>query len=504
MEMDKLVKSIRAVKGWDARLFLADDPEYTQPMGIQPVSSIDPWAIKLALVDLDRALAKQGEMIGALLIVGGPDVVPFHNLPNPVDDQDKEVPSDNPYTTRDENYFFPEWPVGRLPSGSGKDAGLLLDMLRQMTRRYENHIEKEGRSNNWFSRMFKWMGYKLFSRKSGFGYTAAIWKGASESVFRPVGNPKSMFISPPFGINGSSGDSSRLKFGLNRSAKKGVKLPKNRLSYFNLHGLEDSPYWYGQCDPCINENGYEFPIALRPEDIAPKVTGKNNKSPEVVFSESCYGSHIKNKAIDEAISLKFLSTGTQAIVGSTCMSYGSINPPLIAADLLGFAFWKFLRDGLPAGEALYLDGEDQKTIISFVLYGDPLIAPFSRVKSSKTIRRPVKTSKVRIICDRCDQPVDKGAIPVGLQSNIEHVVAQYLPGMKNADIHYSVERSRCDQNDHSCPTNQLKVKASPTSMPQRTLVTLSKSIEYENGYFTHYARLKLNKEGKLVKLVVSR
>ena len=52
------------------------------------------------------ALAKHGEMIGALLIVGGPDIIPFHNLPNPVDDLDMEVPSDNPYGTRDENYFI--------------------------------------------------------------------------------------------------------------------------------------------------------------------------------------------------------------------------------------------------------------------------------------------------------------------------------------------------------------------------------------------------------------
>ena len=64
-----------------------------------------------------RSLKKRGERIGAVLIVGGPEVVPFHNLPNPVDDADVDVPSDNPYATSDENYFIPEWPVGRLPDG---------------------------------------------------------------------------------------------------------------------------------------------------------------------------------------------------------------------------------------------------------------------------------------------------------------------------------------------------------------------------------------------------
>ena len=72
-------------------------------------------------------------MIGALLIVGGPEIVPFHRLPNPLDDPDIDVPSDNPYATRDENYFIPEWPVGRLPGGSDADPRLLVAALRRIS-----------------------------------------------------------------------------------------------------------------------------------------------------------------------------------------------------------------------------------------------------------------------------------------------------------------------------------------------------------------------------------
>mgnify|MGYP001081235206 CR=1 FL=1 len=73
------------------------------------------------------------------------------------------------------------------------------------------------------------------------------------------------------------------------------------------------------------------------------------------------------------------------------MAYGSIAAPLAAADLLGHTFWRYLHEGFPAGEALrqakihlassmsqrqgYLDGEDQKTLISFILFGDPLAQP---------------------------------------------------------------------------------------------------------------------------------
>jgi len=89
-------------------MMLADDPSSMANFGLKPTLSEDPWALKLALVDLDKALAQKGLMIGALLIVGGPDVVPHHKLPNPVADIDTEVPSDNPYGTIDENYFIPE------------------------------------------------------------------------------------------------------------------------------------------------------------------------------------------------------------------------------------------------------------------------------------------------------------------------------------------------------------------------------------------------------------
>jgi len=81
--------------------------------------------LKLALADLDAALCKRGERIGALLIVGGPEIVPFHRMPNPVDDQDVDVLSDNPYATCDSNYFVSEWPVGRLPR-AGSSAAFLL------------------------------------------------------------------------------------------------------------------------------------------------------------------------------------------------------------------------------------------------------------------------------------------------------------------------------------------------------------------------------------------
>ena len=90
---------------------------------LKPASVMTPGNYqKLAIADLDKALSKRGEMIGSLLIVGGPEVVPFHLLPNPTDDADTQVASDNPYASTDDNYFIPEWPVGRLPGGTNRDC----------------------------------------------------------------------------------------------------------------------------------------------------------------------------------------------------------------------------------------------------------------------------------------------------------------------------------------------------------------------------------------------
>ena len=116
-------------------VYSPDDPElHACPAAVPARPSRDPWKLKHALADLDAALGKRGEMIGALLIVGSDAVVPFHRLPNPTDDMDGEVLSDSPYATLDANYFVPEWPVGRLPGESGPDAWLLLEQLRQMHR----------------------------------------------------------------------------------------------------------------------------------------------------------------------------------------------------------------------------------------------------------------------------------------------------------------------------------------------------------------------------------
>jgi tetratricopeptide (TPR) repeat protein len=495
-------------KHWGAMLFLPDDPSDRLVASLYEDKNADPWEFKLALADLDAALAKNGERIGALLIVGGPEVVPFHNLPNPVDDDDYDIPSDNPYATRDENYFIPEWPVGRVPGGAGNDPALLLNSLRRIAEQH-TYVEPPG----WYERFWQWLtGWirpHLGGERLSYGYTAAIWRQASLSVLRPIGDAKSMLVSPPLSVPPLDDPESV------PHPVKDLRLPMAKLAYFNLHGLVDAVEWYGQKDPLKRQDGPDYPVALRPQDLL-----SSGQAPSVVLSEACYGGHILEKEVETAMSLKFLELGCQVYIGSTSMTYGSISTPLIAADLLGNSFWSHLRSGLPAGEALrrakialaremderqgYLDGEDQKTLISFVLYGDPLAQPLvNRTSAKAVLQTPAPPKDINTVCDRLEDGQAQ-SVPPEVVRYVKHVVAQYLPGMEDANFHFSREHAQCSGSGHQCPTGQLRAKAKPGRQPKRSLVTLSKHVEEENCVHSHYARLTLDDEGRLVKLVVSR
>ena len=542
-EMEQLAETVSSRPGWGARVFFADDPACTLSIGAKPAKPDDPWELKLTLADLDDALAKQGERIGALLIVGGPEIVPFHCLPNPVDDQDHDVISDNPYATRDENFFIPEWPVGRLPGGMGNDARLLLDALR----RFQTTHAAGKRRLSLKKRLVGWLTAQLEKFRSGgrrsFGYTAAIWKRAAASVFQPIGKPEWLHVSPPSGLGlAKTGQRNN-----NQNSATGVPKPVGSLGYFNLHGLVDAPEWYGHRDLLHSaDDEVDYPVAFRPQDV--QGGSPQGDVPKVVFSEACYGMHIQNRVLDEAIALKFLEAGSLAIAGSTCMAYGSygdLNNSLVAADLLGHSFWRFLKEGMPAGEALrqakiylasemehrqgYLDGLDQKTLISFVLYGDPLADPLRKGRVAKSIRYRVNpVAETHTICDRVDAPGTSGPVPVEMMNAVRQAVAKYLPGMSDARMSYVCEHEGCDGNgsdfspnrikdkdakDLACSqnmvaaqdrTSNLDGKETPLRQVFHSLVTLSKQVRRAGEVHPEIARLTLDEQGKLVKLVVSR
>ncbi len=495
--MRALAKSTDALPHWSAYVLYADDAESTASFGLKAAKAGDPWEIKNLVADLDEALRKNGEMIGALLIVGGPHIVPFHHLPNPVDDEDKDVPSDNPYASLDENYFMPTWPTGRLPNGSGKDAATLIKLLGRIDASRDAKTSVSDPLTELIRRLLTLFGLWKPSRTS-FGYSAEIWQRASHSVYRTIGERRGLSISPPTATGR-----------LPKEASKPLQV-----AYFNLHGVQDGPDWYGQRDPQQTTGGPDYPVALSPSDVI-----NSGRAPQIVYTEACYGANVFNKNIDNALALKFLDSGSKAVVGSTVTSYGSVTTPLIAADLLGQTFWKLLNEGHPVGEALrrakiamahtmhrrqgYLDGEDQKTLISFVLYGDPLAQTSAEGNLPKRILRPDQGAlQVDAICDRAEghsARVDE--LPAETMATVKAVVKSYLPGMQGSQATYSHEHTNC--RNHNCPLPHANAKAIGLA-PQRSLVTLSKKVPGDGRMHQQYARITMDAQGKVVKLAVSR
>jgi tetratricopeptide (TPR) repeat protein len=446
-----LVQAVRRRRGWTAYRVYTDDPTTLQPFALTPADPANPWQIKLRVA----------------------------------------------YATVDENYFVPEWPVGRLPVDT--DADLLVRQLRAAT---DDHLmaalptDPLGRLRGWLVRVFS-------LQSKAFGYSASIWRRSSMAVFRLIGEPRSLLTSPPVEAGA-----------LPVQATRPV-----RLSYFNLHGVEDAAEWFGQRDPLRDPPGsVDFPVALRPQDVV-----NGGRAPRIVFTEACYGANALGKSAETALCLKFLDSGTRAVIGSTKVSYGSVTPPLIGADLLGRLFWENTGQSLPAGEALrrgklslaaemlrrqgFLDGEDQKTLISFVLYGDPLYSPDAgpgKPSAKAVIRRTGRPGQVKTACALGGPARTTDDLDPATSGKVRAIVAQYLPGMAGAVTRVHSQHCGCEGKDHTCPSHQLGVKGILPKGRETVVVTMSKQFPEGDRRHAHFVRLTLDSTGKVLKLAVSR
>jgi hypothetical protein len=499
--MQNLLRTKRAQRGWSAYLIDVDNLESLQPFALKPADPANAWQVKTLIGNLDGALAKRGEMIAALLILGGHEVIPFHLLPNPTDDDDRDVPSDNPYASRDENYFVPEWPVGRIPAPPDGNVNFLLGMLRKAA-----ETPAPVKTSLWssiISFFFYFLRPSTIRFRSASGITAGVWRKASAEVFRVVGPSDGLLDCPP---NNS------------KTLPKEL-LTRPKYSYFNLHGLENGPEWLGQTDPNSKKpEEVEFPIALLPSLVA-----ANHPVPATVYTESCYGVNILNKGTRDAIALEFLAGGTRALVGSTKISYGAAAAPLIAADLLGKLFLQNSLQGFSAGEALqraklsfademdkrqgFLDPEDQKTLISFVLLGDPLfVAEPAAAKRAKrgTLRQRSPHLRINTLSAKADLQ-ENGSVPSPqMQATLKKTMKRYLPGMSDSHMRYLHPRAveADDGQGKGKPRRGKKPAATPRS--PAWVVALDRKYQAHGQEFTQYAKVSMDSAGHVVKIVVSR
>ncbi|MEA4811947.1 MAG: hypothetical protein VB108_05190 [Anaerolineaceae bacterium] len=503
--MKSLTQKVMALPGWNALVYVPDDPNISQQIGLTQLENVDPVGMKQALVSLDKKLGLKGEMIGALLIVGGNEIVPFHMLPNPTDDSDASVPSDNPYATIESNYFLPQWPVGRIPDEVGNDAGYLIEQLRFLNNEYSVKVENKKSISgsiftSWFLQLFDRLQstVQMNQTSDNIGLTAEVWKVPSAEVFKIISPKGSIRLSPPI-------DSGNFLKGQKSDPK---------YAYFNLHGMQDTAEWYGQKDFRSQTQGPEYPVALVPELFNEKAP-----SPEFVISEACYGGNILGKTGKTAICMNVLAQGTRAFVGSTTIAYGSVSKPLIAADLLAQDYLRFLLGGETAGYALmraklnlaktmtqnqgYLDGEDQKTILSFVLYGDPLASKAGIKKLAKPKMRPAKSPVIKTLSDSREETIVKPSeMPAEIKAQVQKVINSYLPNLGDAKM--AINPQLTNFTLAADAIKGRKYKPEKLADGQKYFVSLRKSVTFKDLTHPSYARLTFNSKGEIIKLSISR
>ena len=508
-QMQRLVEIVQRKRQWGAMLYLPDDEENMAEIGLDVLPDVDPWALKLGLQDLDIYLDGKGAMIGSLLIVGGNDVVPFHSLPNPTDDVDDIVYSDNPYGCMDANYFVPDWPVGRLPGEKGNDTGLIMLQLRRIIKDHQNQEKAEktvsGTMAFPFEMLLSFFQQLLQLNKKTqvgetVGYTASIWKRASIATYRPIGASNQLAISPP--VLSENVDT--------------VALCEAELAYYNLHGIIDGEEWFGQKSYNDTWEGSDFPIALKPTDLYQK-----GKHEQIIVSEACYGGYVLGKEIEDSLALKFLSLDAKGFVGSTAIAYGSIQPPLIGADLLANKFWNELVAGSTVGESLlkakhqlaeemnkrqnYLDAEDQKTLLSFVLYGDPLARYQISEKEieQKAIQREDQSDDLYVLTENDGEVVSENEFSAHTITDIKATLESYLPGLEFAD--YTVQQQYLLEEESML----AKLTANPPESLTRSangnfIVSFKqKFAQYREGH-EFFTKVTVDRTGKMLKISMSR
>lgn len=153
-----------------------------------------------------------------------------------------------------------------------------------------------------------------------------------------------------------------------------------RLLVCNLHGVRGSDAWYGQ-----NASPADLVPALRPEDLA----GADLRG-TVVFSQACYGARLSPVGGDRTMAVALLAAGAAGVIVGHGLTYGAPEPPPSESDLLAQSLIGAMGDpgervgaALVAAQAALLrsrllergqpDPDDLKTLLGFVLYGDPAL-----------------------------------------------------------------------------------------------------------------------------------
>jgi hypothetical protein len=366
-------------RGLQTQLIALDDGGAMSALSAPVVTNAgDPKQNKAAIDAVYNALAPD-----YLMILGSIDVIPHQELRNPLydgsngDDPDEfaygDVPyaCEAPYSQQPQDFVGLTRVVGRLPDITGaNDASYFINLLE-------------------IAAGYKPVDHQAFM--SYFAVTAQIWHASTQlSVTNTFGGAKDLQDVPP------------------RNYKWKPLLLKRLAHFFNCHGADRSPQFYGQ--PASGQRVY--PPALD----ATYINGKIREC-TVAAAECCYGGQLY--PLSEAVTQiglcnAYLLNKCYAFFASTTIAYGP-SKGNAQADLICQYFMRAVGSGASSGRAGLQarqqfvkaasppDPSDIKTLAQFNLYGDPSLTPVAVAQADMPSVADKKNAKARFAAERAER-----------------------------------------------------------------------------------------------------
>ena len=331
-----------------------DDTEEMQTVCSRPVRK-NPTAVACKKA-IDRIIAACPFDYIALL--GSDDIIPHFNLPNPAvgfpSDDDREVPSDNPYAcsspfkaTSPSSYLVPDRVLGRIPDVIGsKDPEPLLKYLRAAAA--SEPLSPSAFALDLMICCDSWSG-------SGSKCAASLARAAENLLLTP----------PTTDVSEPLRDRHRA-----------------RLHMIKCHGAIRDPRFFGDIPAGA-------PVVLHSDSLKDRIAAST-----VVAAMCCYGAALFDPSGGNVTGLPipnvYLQQGAAGYVGATCVAYVGLTEmqcgdriachfleTVLTGASLGTAFLdvkqRFMADINKAGRSP--NAPEEKTMIEFVLLGDPSLRP---------------------------------------------------------------------------------------------------------------------------------
>ena len=328
-----------------------------------------------------------------LFILGNEEVIDVAVWEDRTDDDDF-VESDFAFTSLDESSPWEKGGfdlekalrVGRLPIYEGEDFDYFV---------------------GYFDAVFS-VDEKLDPRKS-YGLSALVWEDESNDEYKCFAGDD-VDVSPDV-----------------TSENVADRFDRNtNFFFFNLHGSNETEYWYGQ-------EGSAYPEAASPDMFW------SVNEPFVLAVEACYGAkYTDGLTEDDSMLLRAMTHGCLCFVGSSRIAYGSSEPPGCCADVVIGEFMKSILSGKTAGDAFLsgidkmfadgggLDDAEAKTVAEFGLYGDPsfrAVAGRSAAKSVSGVFAKTQFDRIRIDLPDIRRPINLALADVN--EKIEKIIDEF-------------------------------------------------------------------------------